>query len=265
MKVTPVFPFRVCAFLLSSVLLNAGSITQTYFGQDLLRDPAGPNSHAAQQAWLEQVSNPIVEDFESANSLNQYVTDVAFGAFTYWFPFPDQELPNALGAGVVHEGAYWMPRGSPAPDFPTSGTSFLSVHDSVLLGLNDPVNALGFFASGDTRINLPYLDINFTDGSSTRLEIPHAKENLVNLGEPSDRVPLFFFGFISETPVASVLFGTGHSPNEPQVFLDDLTVGSRVPEQLSTGASLAIAMATILMVGVAQREGKNKPRRIAKI
>lgn len=222
------------ACLLLLPLVSSGA-TMTFFGEDLGANGSlpVPNSTAAQAAFLAQIMNPVVEDFESIAAGTQFPINIAFG--------PD--MAALTGTNIV--GNTGIANGPIGGRFAISGSQYLNLGTadavSFTLSFSTPQAAFGFYATdiGDVGGQLA---LRFDGGPM--VVVPHTVD--------SPNGSALFFGYINtDAPFTTVQFDNTIGDDDAFGF-DDFTIGrlSQVVPEPSSAAMVATAAS--FLVGLAR-------------
>ena len=190
---------------------NAVAAPTTFFGEDLglgesTRLSSHPNADAARDAFLAQISNPGVEDFESFSDGATAPLVVDFGATgTATLQSPSGSI-DEIPSGTDGVGAY-----------PISGDKFWKTYSDFYITFSEPQSAFGFYGV-DIGDYTGQLNITYEDGTATTLTIPHT------INCPGGTV--IYFGFIdTEQEFINVSFESSYGGD--QFAFDDFTIGTK--------------------------------------
>lgn len=216
-----------------------------FFGEDTglgesTRLASFPNAAAAQAAFLANLANAGVENFEGFADGTAAPLAVNFGA---------AGTATLQGNGNIAEvitGTNGFGR------YPISGTKYWESTDVFYIDFAQPQVAFGFYGIDVGDFN-GQLTITYADGSSQTKVVPHT------VGSPGGTV--IYFGFIdTNNPFTSITFGNT-APGVDYFGFDDFTIGTReqviskpVPAFTSVGiVILAGMLGVIAFVAIRRR------------
>lgn len=219
----------VCAALLLSPAAASAAVT-TFFGEDL-NPVAGPpptnipNSEAARDAFFAALGNRWTYDAETPFSTPDFIDFTGPGG-----TISGQILGDATASSLFD-----------AADYATSGISVVGGTEGWTLIFSQPLSAVGMFGIGtpgeDPQESQIRLEITFTNGDVEQFD----SANTLNIDDPS----VFYFGILDDARSFQQIQFRALSSTLVQIAVDDITVGTRIPEP--AGAGLVLLGAGLLL------------------
>lgn len=232
------------ALVLLGGAANALAAPITFFGEDTSTSgELGPNSTAARNDFLSNLSGVGNEDFESFASGSSAPLNLTF-------PGSGGTLDATLtGTGSIAT--------SGPGRFATSGSNFWEVSTgSFVIDFTDPVSAFGFngIDIGDFVTDQMVLNLTNSSGETSELTVPHS----LGIGN-YDRSTLFF-GFFDQNETYSSIEFTNAGGGDLFAF-DDMVIGDAgqvTPDPTPVPEPSTLALMGLGMLGLGLRRRFSK-------
>jgi hypothetical protein len=194
----------------------------TYFGEDLgPRSTPGPNSQAAETAFLAMLTGVATEDFEGFATGTAPPIVLTFGSDT----------ATLTGGGYYAEIRDSTTHIPVFGRFPTSGIKYLNTNATFSVAFSSPQAAFGFYGT-DIGDFSGQLSLTLTDGGTTNLTIPHT------VSAPNASV-LYFGLTVSSAAETFTAIQFGTTTGDDSFGFDDMTIG-RLEQIIPEPSTLAI-------------------------